>query len=290
MRKAWLAGWVVAWLCGAPAPGAAAAAAPDLVPASVLAFDAELKQARPKATDTSAAYTFWVTNVCATNVLILGSSSSCGCTVARFPSLPWALAPLESGPIHVTLDLRGRRGVVMKGIEISSSAGLKALVVRADLPTTNLQAFPSPRASTNLGHSPGKNRMPLTDAQLRERARNLQTALGDRQAVFKGDCARCHAQPGGGKAGAELYEAVCGICHDADFRAAMVPDLSRSPATRQPGPLRELIVKGRPGTLMPGFGARSGGPLTEGQIDSLVQHLLKRQTGPAKETGQMGNP
>ena len=36
---------------------------------------------------------------------------------------------------------------------------------------------------------------------------NIQNALADRQAVFKGDCASCHVEKGVGKMGAELYMA-----------------------------------------------------------------------------------
>jgi hypothetical protein len=119
------------------------AAAPDqpvvLVPSTVLAFDADLKQPDTTAATTNLTVTFWVTNVCSTNVLILGVSSSCGCTVARLPGQPWLLQPLQYGPIRVTLDLRGRRGTVLKGVQVESSAGLKALVVRAQAP-----AAPSP--------------------------------------------------------------------------------------------------------------------------------------------------
>jgi hypothetical protein len=117
--------------------GAAATHAPPpivLVPPTVLMFDAELKQMDAKATDSSGAFTFWVTNVCATNVLVLGVVSSCGCMVGRLPSQPWVLAPGAAGPIHVTVDLQGRWGVLMKGVEIHTSGGVKALVVRVNLP------------------------------------------------------------------------------------------------------------------------------------------------------------
>ena len=109
-------------------------AAFDLVPPTVLAFDASLKECDAQAGQSNAFFTFWVTNVCETNVLILDVVSSCGCTVAQLPSRPWVLPPGESGPIKVTLDLRGRYGTVFKGLHITSSAGVKALVLRANVP------------------------------------------------------------------------------------------------------------------------------------------------------------
>ena len=41
-------------------------------------------------------------------------------------------------------------------------------------------------------------------------------AKADRQAIFKADCATCHAKPGEGKYGKALYDAVCAICHEAN--------------------------------------------------------------------------
>jgi mono/diheme cytochrome c family protein len=49
--------------------------------------------------------------------------------------------------------------------------------------------------------------------------------------------------------------------------------------------VRDLIEKGRPGTLMPAFGRAHGGPLTPEQVDILAKEIRQRwQTGlrPAK--------
>ncbi len=106
----------------------------DLVPPTVLAFDANLKECEAQAGQTNAFFTFWVTNVCETNVLILDVASSCGCTVAQLPNRPWVLPPGEHGPIKVTMDLRGRYGTIFKGLHLTTSAGVKALVLRANVP------------------------------------------------------------------------------------------------------------------------------------------------------------
>ncbi len=139
--------------------GAAPSAAEfELVPATVLAFDANLKECDAQAGQTNAFFTFWVTNVCETNVLIVDVTSSCGCTVAQLPNRPWILPPGESGPIKVTMDLRGRYGTLFKGLHITSSAGVKALVLRVNVPepkqatqvvglSTNPPAPPKPAPS-----------------------------------------------------------------------------------------------------------------------------------------------
>jgi hypothetical protein len=132
----------------AAARGAPAEAGLDLVPATVLAFDASLKECEAQIGQTNAFFTFWVTNVCETNVLILDVVSSCGCTVAQLPNKPWVLPSGESGPIKVTLDLRGRYGTVFKGLHITSSAGIKALVLRVNVPEPKA-APPATSVSSN---------------------------------------------------------------------------------------------------------------------------------------------
>jgi mono/diheme cytochrome c family protein len=242
------------WLWAAPGQPV------ELVPTSVLAWDADFKRATASANDKDVWFHFWVTNVCATNVLVLDVDTSCGCAVARLPSLPWVLAPGNSGPIRVNLDLRLRASPVVKGVEVRTSAGLKALVVRAEWTGTNT-------VGTTVSAS-------TTEA---DRACNLQAALRDRQALFRGHCAQCHAQPAAGRRGRELYTTVCAICHESVRRSPLVPDLRtrRLPATLTAW--RRLMASGVEGSVMPGFALKIGGPLTEDQIDSLAIYFLQDQ-------------
>jgi len=159
MKWTWIIGLAASVMGVAPGWGAEAApTALDLVPATVLAFDANVKECDAKAGQTNAFYTFWVTNVCETNVLIVDVTTSCGCTVAQLPSRPWVMLPGDSGPIKVTMDLRGRYGTLFKGVHITSSAGIKALVVRANVPEPKPSPVPSPLSSnapaTNLPPPP----------------------------------------------------------------------------------------------------------------------------------------
>lgn len=248
-------------------------APPGLVPDTVLAWDADLKEQQAKSNQLSAEFTFWVTNVSPSEVSIHSVSSSCGCTVAQLPKQPWVLKPRAHGPLKVTVDLRGRFGTVMKGVTVNSSAGVKALVVRVMVPQPAVNTgFRVPDESGMQIASTGGPSLPVP-IMSSDRARNLQIALGDRQAVFKGDCARCHAAPAQGKTGAELYAAVCGICHDAQHRAAMVPDLRKPTTARSMEFWARNIAEGRPGSLMPGFSSSVGGPLSAAQIASLVEYL-----------------
>jgi mono/diheme cytochrome c family protein len=113
------------------------------------------------------------------------------------------------------------------------------------------------------------------------RTRNQALALADHQAVFRGDCARCHAEPAKGKLGKELYVAVCGICHDAEHRADMVPVLGKSDQAHNPAYWRTWITFGKPGSLMPAFAQSLGGPLDREQIESLAAYLVG---GPSPRT------
>ena len=272
----WLAGGLAAW---AAEPVRAIAPAvlptPELVPATVLAWDADVKNYDAKTNEPNAYFTFWVTNVSPANVSIQSVSTSCGCTVAELPSKPWILRPGENGPLKVTVDLRGRAGVVMKGVTVNSTAGTKALVVRATLPGAT---GPSPMFPVPANPPPGATPLRVTNSapMTEERVHNLQVALGNRQAVFGGACARCHAEPARAKAGAELYAAVCGICHDATPRAAMVADLRRPREAQSVDAWKKIIADGRPGSLMPAFAISAGGPLSEAQIAGLAEYLARK--------------
>jgi hypothetical protein len=164
MRARWVIGFAAGLgLCMAVGAATNAAPSPNLVPASVLAFDADLKQFDAVTTNQNATFTFWVTNVCATNVLILEAETSCGCAAVQLPARPWVLQPLDFGPISVVLDLRGRRGIVLKAVQLTSSAGVKALVVRANMPEP-LGPPPGLKAvatQTNQGPPSAKTTPPL---------------------------------------------------------------------------------------------------------------------------------
>lgn len=111
----------------------------------------------------------------------------------------------------------------------------------------------------------------------------------DRQALFKGDCARCHAATakdtdGIDKRGKDLFAAVCDICHESDHQASFVPNFRRLPEPTTAQFWKDGIAYGKPGTLMPAFARSEGGILTDPQIDSLVAYLTA--TIPLKPTAQ----
>lgn len=214
-----------------------------------LAFDALHKQVVARAGQTNITVSFTVTNTSPAPVLIHDVVPSCGCSAAQFPAKPWTLPPGALGQVSITTDLRGKHGSLLKSAVVQASSGTRTLTYQVDI------------------------QEPATPA---ERARNQSLAKADRQAVFRGECAKCHAEPTKGKLGKELFTAACGICHEAEHRATQVPDLKalKQPTTRHYW--LQWIIHGKPETLMPGFSASSGGPLTDAQIQSLADLLSTR--------------
>jgi mono/diheme cytochrome c family protein len=141
--------------------------------------------------------------------------------------------------------------MLFKTVSISTDHGKMDLVLRI-----NIQPPPPAR--------------PMTPE---ERARGVAAAKIDRQAVFKGDCASCHAANVKGKYAQQLFAAVCAVCHEANPRATMVPDLHNLKDPTSEEFWRAWITSGKAGTLMPAFSTSQGGPLDDLQIASLAAYL-----------------
>jgi hypothetical protein len=236
--------------------------APPNQPASYLAWDAERRETNVMVGQTSVPFTFWVTNVSSEVVTLNSVRTSCGCTIARLPTMPWKLSPGDSGEIPVTMSTAGKMGMIEKAVMVDSTTGTKTLIVRANMPAAGNQ--------------------PVAGGIDPDRLKNMQMALADRQIVFKGECAKCHVEPAVNKTGEQLYVAACGICHDSVHRAAMVPDLKNLRHPTNEEHWRKWTRSGRPGSMMPAFAKSEGGPLTDEQIESLVKFLTDSITAKAK--------
>lgn len=212
-----------------------------------LVWDAMKKTFEAKPGDSVAEFTFSVKNTSDKDVEVLELTPSCGCTVPEMPKTPWILAPGASGAFRATVDFAGKQGTFSKSIHVATSAGAQYLELEIKIPDT-------PEA---------------------RRLRNQQLASVDRQAVFRGDCASCHVAPATGKLGGDLFQAACAICHTAEHRAGMVPDLAVAKEPRDAAWWRRWIGEGKPRTLMPAFAQEHGGPLTAEQVESLVEFALK---------------
>lgn len=80
----------------------------------------------------------------------------------------------------------------------------------------------------------------------------------------------------------QLYARNCSGCHGAEGKNGAATDLANPEyeALIDDATLRNVIVNGEKGTLMPGFGPLGGGGLTDAQIDVLVHGLRERWAKP----------
>jgi mono/diheme cytochrome c family protein len=231
---------------GAPGPIGHLPNVPTLV------FDAETKQYEAAPGEQVAPFTFNLTNVWTNEVVIDKVQASCGCTTASLPATPWHIPPQGGGPIKAQVKLAGKMGLITKTLTFYTSVGIRMLTLKVNI-------APPPSVAATLSDD--------------ERKAAMLKARADAQAIFKGDCAKCHADKGRNTFGQDLYAADCGICHESPHRESAVPDLH---ALKQPTDFdywKTIITLGKPHTMMPGFAATQGGPLTEPQIVSLATYL-----------------
>lgn len=212
-----------------------------------LVWDATEKTLTPKPGETMADFQFTVTNTSDKEVTIEQIRPTCGCTVAEMPSSPWVLGPHSSGTFTGAIDFRGKEGTEAKGLYVNSSAGTQVLRIVVKIPTVD-------------------------EAGRRE---NQRIAQANRQAVFAGKCADCHREPAVERRGSELFIAACGVCHLAPRRASMVPDLLTARQHRDAEYWRHWIREGKDRTLMPAWAKDRGGPLTDEQVESLVEFAVR---------------
>jgi hypothetical protein len=222
----------------------------SLLSATNMIWDAESKTTNVAAGTSNAEFAFCFTNRSPAPYTIISVGTSCGCTTAQLPALPWTIPPQTNGQIGVRVNLAGKSGALQKTITVGTDHGNKVLVVRIII---------EPPSTPTMSEA--------------ARAQNLQVSQKDRQAVFKGDCISCHVKPTEGKYGQELYKVVCGICHEGEHRASMVPDLHALKVPTDELFWRTWITVGKPGTLMPAFAKTESGPLTDLQIVSLAAYL-----------------
>ena len=218
---------------------------PHALSAAGLTWDSLEKNYDAKPGEEEATFTFIVTNPTDHPIEIRSTSTSCHCTVAVPPRTPWTLTPGAKDELRVTVDLRSRRGGLTKTVYVDTTDGEELLLVNVQIPASA--------------------------ALIREM--NTVLARGDRQSVLRGDCATCHVAPTVGKMGAELFQTACLICHGAEHRASMVPDLKVAKVSRDAAYWEKWIREGANETLMPAFDRSRGGSLEEEQIKSLVAYL-----------------
>ena len=100
--------------------------------AGILAFDAEYKKATVHGNDAQAHFVFSLTNTSKHVVVVNQVNTSCGCTLAQLPQMPWRLKPQASGQITVTMTVSGHTGVSQRTVTILTTRGFKVLSMEAE--------------------------------------------------------------------------------------------------------------------------------------------------------------
>jgi mono/diheme cytochrome c family protein len=215
-------------------------------PAGPLVFDAALKNYDAKRGETNASISFPFANVAGREVVLQTLRPTCPCTVASVgQALPWRMQAGETGRVEVNVDLRDRWEPFKQTIAVETSAVTNQIELLIRTP------------------------------ELTPREKNRRRAFADRQAVFKGDCAKCHLNPAAGQPVAIQYQVLCGTCHDAADRAEMVPALETTSKAKDRLYWEEWLRRGKPGTFMPAFAKRYGGPLNDDELERMIQYVAE---------------
>jgi cytochrome c oxidase cbb3-type subunit 3 len=88
--------------------------------------------------------------------------------------------------------------------------------------------------------------------------------------------------PGGSdlEFGAKLYADNCAVCHGTDGQGRIGVRLAKDwPSIRPDQQIRTVIENGIQGSVMPAWGQSAGGPLSEIEIQALVDYILNWETG-----------
>jgi hypothetical protein len=98
---------------------------------NILAWDSVVKEFHASRSETMSWFSFSVTNVSPRPVVIYATSTSCECTVAKLPSVPWTLPSGGSGQIDATVQLPNKGGLAESHVIVFTSQGNRRLTLRS---------------------------------------------------------------------------------------------------------------------------------------------------------------
>jgi len=205
--------------------------------------------------------TFNLTNQGGETLIIQDAEASCGCTDVKIE--PKSLPPGQTAKLTAKVDTSLKLGPMVKTIDVFSNDPATPKL-RLTLKAT-VQAPPQ-LAAHHGGAIKVSNPLKL----------------------FEGDCKTCHVDKGVGKSGQALFVADCGMCHGLNGEGGVSPALvfANWGDPEESARLRKVIAYGSPqNPSMPPYAQEKGGPLSETQIDSLVQWLVYQHK--LVETGQL---
>ncbi|MHB8883135.1 MAG: c-type cytochrome [Thermodesulfovibrionales bacterium] len=145
------------------------------------------------------------------------------------------LKPGDKGRVSMSVDLAGKKGLITKTAQVVTNDPVSPVVTL----TVSMQ---------------------VKD--------DLHARPQPADKIFEADCRTCHVEQGRGKKGLELFMADCFMCHNAG-KSPSITQMSRKPEIYLLGAIRD----GLDNTTMPGWTTRTGGPLSDAEIDSLVKAI-----------------
>ncbi len=207
--------------------------------------------------DRAVEHVFKIRNAGTKPLVITRVQTSCGCTAAMMETS--VVDPGQTGRLRVSFNPHGQKQVVTRTVTVYSNDAVQptlALKVTAEVvPAGDEKKAPEPS----------------------KRAHAREAKL-----VFSTACLKCHGPKSSGESGAHLYASACVACHGASGAGVRLGDEVIGPPLRlagmsvKSGPgLTQTVQAGTGHPAMPGYGKAYGGPLTDAQVASLVDLILK---------------
>lgn len=208
--------------------------------------------------DRAVEHVFKVWNKGAKPLVITRVRTSCGCTAAMMESS--VIDPGEHERLRVSFRPQGRQGAMRRSVNVHSN----------DPNTPNVQL----KIIAEVFPAGEEQQAPAPVKRVHPRREKL---------VFGGTCLKCHAPRKRSETGMELYASSCAACHGSAGAGLTIkteligPSLSLANMTvRSMAGIRQVIAAGTGHPAMPGFSKEYDGPLSEQQIDSLVDLIFKK--------------
>lgn len=172
---------------------------------------------------------------------IIKTETSCGCTTAK--GALKAYRPGEEGMLDVTIDTKGKHGVITKTITLT----LKNASDKTSELTLMAELIPAPHPMVERG-----------------------TVI-----TKEPKCKSCHLDSGVGQEGVFLYHRVCGQCHGKKGAGASAKALNNAETLRaiSDDRIRQVVKDGIPEKDMPPLVTGVSPPLTEQQVESLIVYI-----------------
>lgn len=167
------------------------------------------------------------------------TEADCGCTVARMSTTTFK--PGDRGTIDLTVETRGDRGHLIRKVRVLSNDPFSPFLL-------TLEGIALPKT--------------LSSSSTWVRNESLS-------------CVGCHWRLSTGQMGGELYDQLCAICHDPpeDFHKEQAAPPGKSLRSISPRRLRKIISRGEEDEGMPAFLKSRGGPLTQEEINSIIEYI-----------------